>query len=173
MVVAGGLVAFVFSFFDYVGVSASVGPVSYSASTGAWHSYAVLGLLLIFAAAIAWALRALAVVAMPTLPTKFEYVVGGAAGLGTLLVLLRGVTYSSSFPGGSVGLRFGGIVLIIAGAVVTGGALWASKVGSALPASTAWTAGGFTPSAPPQSPSSGSMPSSGGFPPPAPPDPPQ
>jgi hypothetical protein len=139
MVVGGGFVAFIFSFFDYVGASGSIGTISYSVSVSAWHSFAILGLLLLFAATIVWVLRAFSVVDIPTLPTKFEYVVGGAAGLGTLLILLRGVTITG------LGLRFGGIVLILAGIVVTAGAFWASTAGAAKPVSRPTSTGGFGP----------------------------
>jgi hypothetical protein len=148
MVVGGGFVAFIFSFFDYVGASASFfGGRTISVSISAWHSFAILGLLLVFAAAIVWVLRAFSVVDIPTLPTKFEYVVGGAAGLGTLLILLRGVTITG------LGLRFGGIVLILAGIVVTAGAFWASTAGAAKPVSRPSSTGGFgPPPTPPTSP---------------------
>jgi hypothetical protein len=120
MVVGGGVVAFIFSLFDYVGVSAG----GYSASISAWHSYAILGLLLVFAVAIIWALRSFKVVELPTMNPPWEVILAAAAGLGTLLIIIRGVTYSSGFGGVNVGVGFGGIVLILAGVVVTAGAAW-------------------------------------------------
>jgi hypothetical protein len=126
MVVGGGFAAFIFSFFNFVGASFD----GFSVSINAWHSYAILGLLLIFAAAIAWALLALKVLQIPKLPAKLEVVAAGASGLGTLLIIIRAAAY-----GDPVGIRFGGILLIIAGFVVTAGAVWALSAGSAAGAS--------------------------------------
>src|ERR1700722_4889785 len=124
MVVGGGVVAFIFTLFDYVGISIShIG--SYSIS--AWHSYAILGVLLILAAAVGWALLAVRAVQLPKLPVKSELIAAAATSLGTLLIVIRAATYPSP-----IGIRFGGIVLILAGFVMTAGAVWALSAGSAL-----------------------------------------
>ena len=62
----------------------------------AWHSYAILGLLLIFAAAIIGALRVFAGTNLPTLPIGVNLLVLGLAGLGTLLLILRAYTLPSA-----------------------------------------------------------------------------
>jgi hypothetical protein len=91
-----------------------------SASTNAWTGYAVLGLLLIFAAAGITALRVFAAAKLPPLPIGPNLLVGGLAAIGTLLVILRGFTYPhGSALGASVGVMWGGYILMIAGIAVT------------------------------------------------------
>jgi hypothetical protein len=148
MVVAGGVVAFIFSLFDYVGAKL---PFVGSVSISAWHSYAILGLLLVFAASVTWALRSLKIITLPPLPAKYQVISAGASGLGTLLLLLRGVTYPSP-----IGLEFGGIVLIIAGLVVTAGAVWSLQLGEQIGTVAPLGKGSQPPAAPP-----GSWPGSG------------
>jgi hypothetical protein len=161
MVVGGGLVAFVFSLFDYVGVS--LGHFG-SFSINAWHSYAIVGMLLILAAAAGWALLALKAIQIPKLPVKWELIAATATSLGTLLIVVRAAAYPSP-----VGIRFGGIVVILAGFVMTAGAVWALSAGSAVSDSTGpvrfasgFRAGGRPPGtspAPGSSPASGYVPS--------------
>lgn len=118
MVVGGGIGAFLFSFFPFVGVS--FGPMS--VSVNAWHSFALLGLLILFAVTAVWGLRILKVVKLPDAPMPWPRMLGIAAAVGTVLVLLRGVTY-----GHHAGLQVGGILLIIAGLVMASGAIWADR----------------------------------------------
>ena len=80
----------------------------------AWHSYAILGLFLIFAGAIIIAVRTFAT--MPTMPVGVHVLAAGLAALGTFLVILRAYTApSASAPGGSVGVRWGAYILFVAG----------------------------------------------------------
>ncbi len=131
MVVGGGIAAFLFSLLPFVGVS--FGP--FSGSVNAWHSYALLGILLLFATATLWALRLLEAVKLPDLPLPWARVFAIATAVGTLLVLLRGLTFSANAVssmrnvGVSAGLRVGGVLLIVAGAVMTVGAVWAERTG--------------------------------------------
>src|SRR3954447_11560811 len=57
-VLAAGALAFIFSFFPYYGASAKAGGFSYSVSVNAWHGTALLGMLLVVAAAIVAAIIA-------------------------------------------------------------------------------------------------------------------
>jgi hypothetical protein len=132
MVVGGGGAAFIFSLFPFVGVS--FGPISYSVN--AWHSYALLGVLLILAAAVTWTLRALDVVKLPPVPEPWTWsrIIAATSGLGSLLVLIRGLTIGSSGVaaaaarvGVNVGMRFGGYALVVAGVVMTVGAVLADR----------------------------------------------
>jgi len=123
-VMGAGVVAFIASFLPYWGVSfgGSVQGVHVggSASITAWHSYAILGLLLIFAAAGLIAVRTFAASSLPEMPAGVHVIAAALAGLGTLLVILRAFTYPhASYPGGSYGVRWGGYVLFIAGIAAT------------------------------------------------------
>jgi hypothetical protein len=131
MIIGGGLAAFVLSLFPFVGVSAP----GISVSHDAWISYSTLGVLLILAAAAAWALTILQIAAVPRLPVPLPQAVAIGAGVGTALILLRGLTYSSSLEvvGVSVGIRFGGVLLVVAGAVVTAGAILTGRSGVSRP----------------------------------------
>src|SRR3954452_21777793 len=107
-VMIAGAVAFIASFLPYYGYSfkgITVGETHIggsSASVTAWHSYAILGLLLIFAAAIIIAVKTFATDAMPSnLPVGLPLVAAALAALGTLLLILRAFTApSASGPGG-------------------------------------------------------------------------
>lgn len=118
-VIIAGAVAFIASFLPYWGFSYSLkGLGGFSSSVNAWHGYAVLGLLLIFAAAILVAVRVFGGTTLPTLPLGWHVIVAGLAALGTLLVILRGFTYPhASIPGGSYGVKWGGYVLMLVGVV--------------------------------------------------------
>lgn len=129
MVVGGGVAAFLFSLLPFVGVSS--GPLS--VSVNAWHSYALLGILLLLATATLWALRLLEAVKLPELPLPWSRVFAIATAVGTLLMLVRGLTFSANalpLPdvGVSAGLRVGGVLLILTGAVMTVGAFWAERI---------------------------------------------
>lgn len=120
LVLGGGIVAFLASFMPYWGYSFH----GFSSSTSAWTGYAVLGLLLLFAAAGMTALRLFGNTSLPTLPVGVNLLVTALAGLGTLLVIIRAYTYphASGF-GGSVGVMWGGYILFIAAIVETVGAV--------------------------------------------------
>jgi hypothetical protein len=106
--IGAGIVVFISSFFDFYGSSFG--------SWTAWHSYGFLGVLLLLLATVVAAARVLANAKLPKLPVGENLLVAGLAALGTLLLILRGVTYKT-FPG--VGLQWGAYVIFIAGAAVT------------------------------------------------------
>jgi hypothetical protein len=112
LVIGGGIVAFLASFMPYLGWS--YGP--YSISVNAWHSYAILGLLFIFAAAVITALRVFGNTSMPSLPVGPNVLVAGLAVLGTLLVLIRALTVAH------FSLQWGGYLLLLAGIAEAAGA---------------------------------------------------
>lgn len=144
-VMIAGVVAFIASFLPYWGVSA--GP--YHASVTAWHSYAILGLLLVFAAAIVIAVVTFASGSMPRLPIGVHLAAAVAAAIGTLLLILRAFTYPhASFSGGSYGAKWGAYVLFVAGiAEVVFAVLGMREAGEKV----AWQTGGgsASPTAPP------------------------
>jgi hypothetical protein len=117
ILIAGG-VAFIASLLPYVGVDVDFGGLHASNSVNAWHSYAILGLLLIFAGAIVVALKVFGGDAVPELPVGVHVLAAALAGLGTLLVLIRAFTYSDNgVPGADVSVKWGGYLLILAGIV--------------------------------------------------------
>jgi hypothetical protein len=117
-ILGAGILAFIASFLPFYGVSGGHGFVNYSVT--AWHSYGLLGLLFVFAAAVIVALRVFANVQLPKLPVGVTVLVTGLAGLGTLLLILRGFTYPSASGGGvSVGVKWGAYIVFIAGIAMT------------------------------------------------------
>jgi hypothetical protein len=89
---------FIFSLFDsYVTASfegdEELGGLDTSVGVSAWNSYAVLGLLLLFAVGAFAAARVFANVSLPTIPVGWNLVAAGVAALGTLLLVLRAFTY--------------------------------------------------------------------------------
>ncbi|MDX6285568.1 MAG: hypothetical protein QOG53_1053 [Frankiales bacterium] len=116
-VMIAGAVAFIASFFPYWGFSYKFAGRGASASISAWHSYATVGLLLLFAAAILIAVKTFAASSLPSnLPVGLHVAAAGLAGLGVLLLVLRAFTYPhASIPGGSYGVKWGAYVLFIAG----------------------------------------------------------
>jgi hypothetical protein len=124
-VMIAGVVAFIASFLPYWGISfkSKVSGTSFgsSGSISAWHSYATLGLLLLFAAAILIAVKTFAASSLPSsLPVGLHVVAAALAALGTLLLILRAFTIDGPNGGGfSSGVKWGGYVLFIAGIAET------------------------------------------------------
>jgi hypothetical protein len=120
-VMAAGAAALVFSFLPYWGFSYSAKSLGgVSASIDAWHGFALLGLLLLFAAAGVVAARVFFGVTLPQLPVGWHVAVAGAAVIGTFLVIVRALTYPhASLPGGSWGVKWGGYLLFLAAIVET------------------------------------------------------
>jgi hypothetical protein len=117
-VMAAGVAALLFSFMPYWGVSYKGLGAGLGGSINAWHGLAFLGCLMIFAAAGIVAARVFGGVTLPTLPVGWYVIVAGLAGLGTLIVLVRGLTYPhASGLGASVGMKWGGYILVVAGIV--------------------------------------------------------
>jgi len=114
-----GVLVFIASFLPWYGVSYNLNfagiKSSGSASINAWHSYATLGLLLLLAATVVAAVTLLAAESLPEIPVSWNVVVMGLSVVGALLVVIRSLNLpSASGPGASVGLRWGGWVLLIA-----------------------------------------------------------
>lgn len=113
-VIALACAAFVASFLPYVGLSLKIGGlVGFNVTISAWHSFAILGLLALFAAGAA---TIVGVFGTSTSGQRlgFGLAAAGAAALGTLLILVRGLSY-----GLDVKLEWGGWVLIFVGVAET------------------------------------------------------
>ena len=118
-VLGAGIVALIFSFIPhYYGGSVNVGGFHYSAGVSAWHSYAFIGMLLILIATVIAAIAVSGAAQLPKLPLGLNLAIAAVAGLGTLLVLIRGLTAGSGGgPGYSYGLQWSGYIVILAGVV--------------------------------------------------------
>jgi hypothetical protein len=90
----------------------------YDMSTTAWTSYATIGMVMLLGAG---ALVGTAALSHDTLPRSIPWhlVAVIAAGLGTLLIVLRAFTMGSSTPGVSVGPGWSGWLLIVVAGVLT------------------------------------------------------
>ncbi|MFL6138243.1 MAG: DUF5336 domain-containing protein [Frankiaceae bacterium] len=128
-VVGAGVLAFIFSFLPYYGVSVSFAGTHASSSVTAWHSYAVLGDLCLLAATALAAVHVFRPALLPSdLPVKPFFAVAALAGIGTLLLILRAVTLPSpSGLGVSVGVRWGAYLLFLAGIAQTVTAVLAAR----------------------------------------------
>ncbi|MGH8890251.1 MAG: hypothetical protein ACRDV3_10940, partial [Acidothermaceae bacterium] len=91
-IVGAAIVAFIASFLPYYGVSYNFAGIHESASVNAWHGYAIIGLLFVFAAGAIVAARVFANANLPQLPVGVNVLVAGLAAIGTLLVIIRGFT---------------------------------------------------------------------------------
>ncbi len=136
IIILGGLVVFIASFFPWYGASAS-GAIHFSASVKGWSAggSAVLGILLCLAAAAFVLLRATGQLKDLSLPVGPALIVLALAGLAVLLFLIRWL----SLPSGSgLGFSYGpriGLFLGLAGAIVQAvfAALTFSSSGETLP----------------------------------------
>jgi hypothetical protein len=134
-VIGLGILAFIASFFPFYGVTVNVGGFKGSSSISTWHSYAVLGILLVLAATILAAAQVFAGSSLPSMPVSANFLVAGLAALGTLLIIIRGFTYdSASAPGASVGLKWGFyVVMIVCLAQVAFAVMRLRESGEAMP----------------------------------------
>jgi hypothetical protein len=105
-----GFIAFIAAFFPYVGFSGTIGGVTVSVDINAWHSYAIVGLFLLLGAAVAVVIGIAAASASPQATAVLDLVAAGMAALGTLLVVVRALSYSG------VTIERGGWIVIVAGA---------------------------------------------------------
>ncbi len=87
--IAGG-VTLLFSFFSRFN-SVDLGPLG-SGGFSAWHSYGVLAMLLVVAGVAIIALKAFSAETLPD-GVPWSLAAFGAIALGTLLLILRGLTY--------------------------------------------------------------------------------
>jgi hypothetical protein len=114
-ILGAGILFLLLSFFvPFYGISYNGPGFGGSASVTAWHSYGFLGVLLIIIAVGIVAARVFGNASLPTLPVGVNLLVVALSGLGTLLLLLRGLTYKSQSGGGySLGLKWGAYVIFI------------------------------------------------------------
>ena len=117
---AGGVI-FIFSFISsFVTASVSAGPFAVSNGISAWNSYAVLGLLLMFAAVALVVLQTMQPTVLPD-TAPWPLITAGGAGLGLLLLVLRAFTYGGGVPSGigvSVHPGWSGWLVMAAGVVL-------------------------------------------------------
>jgi hypothetical protein len=116
-----GVVALIVSFINKYVTASYDGPSSISVSSGtnAWHSYATIGMLLIVVATVIVAVKAFAKENLPD-GVPWSLLAAAAAGLGTLLVILRAVFNGvPDFPGVSAGPGWSGYILFLAGIALT------------------------------------------------------
>ncbi|WP_229053661.1 hypothetical protein [Aeromicrobium sp. Leaf350] len=161
--VAGGL-TFILSFIpSFVTISADLGGADFSDGVNAWDSgLGVLGVLLILIATAAIAVKVFAPQVLPP-AIPINLVAAAAAGLGTLLLILRAFTYDGGF-GVDVGPGWSAFAVFITSIALTVlAALGFKESGEQLPN---YNAGGGQPPAGPTPPA---PPTSGPTPPAAPP----
>lgn len=106
-----GVVAIIVSFISRY-LAADVGPLG-TYGISAWHSYAVLGMLLIIAAVAIVGIKAFAGEQLPA-GVPWNLTAAAAAGLGTLLVIVRALT-----AGDGAGVGWSGWLLFIASIALT------------------------------------------------------
>jgi hypothetical protein len=114
-ILGAGILFLLLSFFvPFYGLSGPGGFGGTSYNWTAWHSYGFLGVLLIIIAVGIVAARVFGNASLPSLPVGPNLLVVVLSGLGTLLLLLRGLTYKTASLGGySVGLKWGAYVIFI------------------------------------------------------------
>jgi hypothetical protein len=148
-VMGAGVVFLIATFLPFYGLSykgslAGLGSYSWNA----WHSYGVLGVLLVLAAAIIIAVKTFS--AMPTLPVGLHVLAAGLAALGTLLLILRAFTYPTAHgAGASIGVKWGAYVVFIAGIAEVAFALLGMRESGEK---VAWQSGPSAPADPPAAP---------------------
>jgi hypothetical protein len=122
IVLGSGLLVFIVSlFFPWYGVkftgaaSALSGLGGASETTNAWHGLAAFGLILLLLALLVVAAQVFAGNALPEIPVGYSVIAAGLSVLGALFVIIKSfdLPSASGFPGLSVGLRWGGWVLLV------------------------------------------------------------
>lgn len=141
-----GALVFIASFLPWYGATASVGPLSESTSTHAWHGLAAFGIVLMLVATVLVGVQLLSDATLPQLRVSWNVVVVALDAVGALIVVIK----SFDLPSGSVlnvsyGLRWGGWILILAAVaqVVVAGLRFRDS-GEPLP----WAAGSSPPAPP-------------------------
>jgi hypothetical protein len=137
-VVGAGILALLCTFLPYYGLSAPglLDGGSLSATVTAWHSYAIVGCLLLLAATVLAAVRTFAPATLPgDLPVGPYLLTSVLAGLGTILVILRAATWRHvDLPGVSFGPRWGAYLLFLFAAAFTALAVVAMRAaGESMP----------------------------------------
>jgi Family of unknown function (DUF5336) len=112
-----GALVFIASFLPWYGVKfkgSLAGFAVGNTTTDAWHGLAAFGLILSLLALAVTAAELLAKDSLPELPVSYPIVAAGLASLGALFVVIKSFDLpGGSGPGFSVGLRWGGYILII------------------------------------------------------------
>lgn len=113
-VIGAGALALLFSFLPYYGLKYGAGAFHGSASVNAWHGTALLGTLLVVAAAAVAALQAFSPATLPKTSVSANFGVLALSVVGAVLVVIRSFTLpSGSGFGISYGIRWGGYLLIL------------------------------------------------------------
>lgn len=109
-VLIAAVVAFVASWLPYVGVPGF--------QLSAWSGFAIVGLLMLFGAAVVVGLQAFTGVVLPHVPGGWGAWASVGSGLGTLLVILRAISVGGPYAE-YVPVLWGGYVLFVAGIAQT------------------------------------------------------
>lgn len=147
-----GVAVFIASFLPWYGasVSASFGgqSISSSASVTAWHGWAALGVILMLVATLIVAVQRFSDAELPTLMLSWTRVVLLIDVVGAGIFVIRSIRLpSESVAGFSVGLRWGGwLLMIVAIAQVVFAALRVRDAGESL---TSWRTAAAPPPPPP------------------------
>jgi hypothetical protein len=114
-VIGAGALALLFSFLPYYGAKYGVGAFHASATVNAWHGTALLGMLLVVAAAAVAAMQAFSPGTLPKMSVSVNFVVLALSAAGAALVVIRSFTLPSGGGFGvSYGIRWGAYLLIVA-----------------------------------------------------------
>ena len=118
-----GAVSIILSFFSaYVRVSFDGGEaipgVNFSSGTNAWTSYATLGMLLVVVATAIVAVKAFAKESLPA-GVPWNLAALGAAAVGTLMIIIRGLTVGGGGSGVNVGPGWSGWLLFLSTLALT------------------------------------------------------
>ncbi|HWA67088.1 MAG TPA: DUF5336 domain-containing protein [Mycobacteriales bacterium] len=112
-----GVLVFVASFLPWYGVKFKGELAAFgagSATVNAWHGLAAFGLVLLLLGLVVVAAQTFAGANLPELPTSYEVVAAGLSCLGALFVIIKSFDLPSySGADASVGLRWGGWILLI------------------------------------------------------------
>jgi hypothetical protein len=108
-----GVIALIVSFFPYYGASVNGAGIHASASVNAWNGWALIGILLVFAATAIVAVQVMSPQTLPRMQVSWTFIAAAASVLGLVCVFLRSVTLPSGNGFGvDYGVRFGGWLLI-------------------------------------------------------------
>jgi hypothetical protein len=115
VVLGAGVLALIVSlFFPIWGYSYHLSGIGASASINAWHGWAGFGMFLVLVATLIAAARVFAASSLPTIPVGLNLLTLALSGLGTIIVIIRELTYPhASIGGGSYGVKWGGYLLFI------------------------------------------------------------
>ncbi len=119
----GAVASFVFviaSFLPMVQLSVPLGSGfgSFTGSQSAWHSYALLGVFVGLGGIALWAVDRFQSGRLPDVGTDWNRIGAGLLAFGTLLIVIRTITWSGEGGAGiSISIAWGFFVLLISGIV--------------------------------------------------------